>query len=981
MLRKLGLIIALSSALVIGKVNALGMGDIRVKSALNEPLHAEIELFQVKNLSPLQIKSRMADLNDFALSGLATQRALTAVRFQTRVRANGTGRIILTSKLPITEPFMNFLVEVNWPNGRLIREYTLLLDPSSYRSPQNSRNFTIRENTSSVAQRPVVSAKRQKAKPARSKANKTPKNITLKKGQYYISSKDTLWDIAIASRPSQKISPQRMMVLIQRKNPQAFPKANINVMTANVVIDLPTQTEIDALSGKEAEKEVNRQTALWQSGTLPAVVIQTPAKLEPQTGKSPAVKSKQGADKSAPAKAKDKTKQADDKKSADASGKTPAAEKGVAPAVATDKNTGKEQPDNLEKGMLNVVTAEESAAKRDLQAKADAMVIAASKDSEKIAELLKNNAEMGVKLALSQESIDKLERDNQELNKKLTTIIEQLADINRLIMLKDQQLAVMEDERGDAEKEQQAKAKNESDKSWLDRLLENPIGMATAGIGWLLAIIAGVFLLLRRKKKDQEDVVVEDKTEPSISLPDSVMESDEEALQELEELEKDGPAAAEDVIGDIDDLDLDLDLDMDMELDETLEGTSLVAGDAESDDEDLAAELEAQLNTTDEEDDDLDMLDGIDSLEFDLGEVEETELDLDEDLAEEDDEEKRALAEFAAAMEAPDDDDSAEDVTDSLELNNDELDNDELDNDELDNDELDNDESDSFETDVLDSLGLDDAEQEEAELEPETAEQANDELEISLDGIEDELEIEIPENDEVSVEEDDLDISEIPDQVTSLDELAAMEDLAEAEVLDNTPAEEDLEEDSLEIDLNEDADDSDTEQAAEDGDEQPAVESAALEEDKPSEPSAAENVFEEVMAANIENDLTDELDIDIPEDSDTSESAADTAEPSSNKSSSSEVLEEQLDELLGSTDDEIALEAVAPEFDADNEEEIDLLSGEDGMRMKLDLARAYIEMGDADGAKDIIKEVMDAGEADHLSEAQELFDSIESKKK
>ena len=85
MLRKLGLIIALSSALVIGKVNALGMGDIRVKSALNEPLHAEIELFQVKNLSPLQIKSRMADLNDFALSGLATQRALTAVRFQTRV--------------------------------------------------------------------------------------------------------------------------------------------------------------------------------------------------------------------------------------------------------------------------------------------------------------------------------------------------------------------------------------------------------------------------------------------------------------------------------------------------------------------------------------------------------------------------------------------------------------------------------------------------------------------------------------------------------------------------------------------------------------------------------------------------------------------------------------------------------------------------------------------------------------------------------
>ncbi|EPJ45440.1 MAG: hypothetical protein OFPII_28040 [Osedax symbiont Rs1] len=963
MLRKLGLIIAISGALVVGKVNALGMGDIRVKSALNEPLHAEIELFQVKNLSPLQIKSRMADLNDFALSGLATQRALTAVRFQTRVRANGTGRIILTSKLPITEPFMNFLVEVNWPSGRLIREYTLLLDPPSYRTPQNNNNFAIRENASSVAQRPVVSAKRQKAKPARPKVYKTPKNITLEKGQYYISSKDTLWDIAIASRPSQKVSPQRMMMLIQRNNPQAFPNGNINVMTANVVIDLPTQTEIDALSGKEAEQEVTRQTTLWQSGVLSTVVNQAPAKVE-QQAKPPAVKSKQDADKLAPVKAEDETKQAGDKKSADASGKAPATEKGVGPAVAADKNTGKEQPDNLEKGMLNVVTAEESAAKRDLQAKADAMAIAASKDSEKIAELLTNNTEMGVKLALSQESIDKLERDNQELNKKLTTIIEQLADINRLIMLKDQQLAVMEDERDEAEKEQQKKAKIESDKSWLDRLLENPVGMATAGIGWLLAIIAGVFLLLRRKKKDQEEVMNDGKNEPSISLPESMMEPEEEEPQELEVLEKDSPSAVEDMIGDVDDLDLDL--DMDMELDETLEGTTPVAGvagDESDDDDDLAAELEAQLNTADEEDDDLDMLDGIDSLEFDLGEVEEAELDLDEDLAEEDDEEKRALAEFAAAMEAPDDENSAEDVTDS--------------------DDLESDELDSIETDVLDSLGLDDAEQEELE----TAEQADDELEISLDNIEDELEIEIPENDQVSVEEDDLDISEIPDQVTSLDELAAMEDLAEAEELANTPVEEDLEEvapdnelaeDSFEIDLNEDGDDSNTEQAAEDEDEQqPALESAALEKDEPSEPPAAENVFEEVMAENIENDLADELEIEIPEENDTSESTVASAGSSSN----SEVLEEQLDELLGSTDDEIALEAVAPEFDADNEEEIDLLSGEDGMRMKLDLARAYIEMGDADGAKDIIKEVMDAGEADHLSEAQELLDSIESKKK
>jgi pilus assembly protein FimV len=91
------------------------------------------------------------------------------------------------------------------------------------------------------------------------------------------------------------------------------------------------------------------------------------------------------------------------------------------------------------------------------------------------------------------------------------------------------------------------------------------------------------------------------------------------------------------------------------------------------------------------------------------------------------------------------------------------------------------------------------------------------------------------------------------------------------------------------------------------------------------------------------------------------------------------VLDEELNELLSSTDDDIALDTSAPEFDADNEDNIDLLSGEDGVRMKLDLARAYVEMGDDQGAKDIIDEVMSAGDDEQKSEAQELLASLKSK--
>jgi len=898
MLRKFGLGVALASALIAANVNALGMGEIRVKSALNEPLHAEIALFQIKNLSPLQIKSRMADLNDFALSGLATQQALSNVRFQVRVRPNGTGRIILTSKSPITEPFMNFLVEVNWPNGRLIREYTLLLDPPSYRSSLNGRPFKVNENAAKAdAKTQQSSITKAPAEPKRAATS------VVGKGQYYITRKDTLWDIAIANRPSKRITPQQMMVLMQQKNPQAFPNGNINVMKANQVIDLPTQAEIDALSVKEAQAEVVRQTKLWKSGKLPKVL------------------------KSASKSNKTSEKGSSDVKSGtdDKSAKTAQASKAKAKqadAVMEKPDAGMKIPVDdkmVEKGIVNVITPEEAAKRLDMQAKTEAMALAASKDSEKIAQLLKNNAELDVKLALSQESMDKLERDNSELNKKLETIVKQLEDINRLILLKDEQLAVMQDELQESQQNQQQKEQQEGSKSWLDKLLENTVGMIAAGIGWLLAIIAGVFLLLRRKKKEPVDELAEQsKSEPTISLPDDVIE-EEGVLEEFDEVveKEDLPAEVDDL-----DLDLDLDLDMDMDLDESFDSEVI---EVPEDDTDLAAELEAQLSVPQEEDDDLDMLDGIDSLEFDLGEVE------DEDGAEtiaqesEDDAEQRALDEFAAAME--EDTGASSDEEPLLEL------------------PTENQDGDEFSED-------------------------------------DELQIEMSEDDASLVEEDELDIDEITEPVSSLEELEDAQDL-----LDEVQAESEI--DLAQGMLDNDLLDGSAEEAA-------AQESSALVSDDPQtlvdqdlsieldenllesdQLSLDEAAIQEEEEGDLQVPMDDALDdlLGMDDGLDSQES-----EKSENEvSTQAPVLEEELNELLSSTDDDIALDTLAPEFDAENEESIDLLSGEDGVRMKLDLARAYVEMGDDQGAKDIIEEVMSAGDEEHKSEALELLASLNAK--
>ncbi len=1005
MLRKLGLCVAIASSLLVSKVNALGLGEITVKSALNEPLRAEIKLFQVKNLSPLQIKSRMADLNDFALSGLATQRALSGVRFQVRVRPNGTGRIILTSKLPVTEPFMNFLVEVNWPSGRLIREYTLLLDPPANQSVVNNRNFNNNNAASQSSVAKTTPVKVRKKSVTRKASSSKP---SVKKGQYYIGPKDTLWEVAIANRPSKRVTPQQMMVLIQRKNPNAFPNGNINVMKARQVIDLPTQAEIDALSVKDAQDEVINQTKLWKSGKLPKIVAQPEKVVDKKSMEAKDKDAKMDKDKKESDKKDSMKDTAKDKEMKDAS-------KGKDYPSMKDESQAAIDAMSTEKGMVDVVTPEQAALNRELQAKAEAMALAASKDSEKIADLLKNNAELDVKLALSQESIDKLERDNEALNEKLNKIIKQLDDMNRLSMLKDEQLAALQVEREDELKEQQAEDKKEMEKSWIDKLLENPIGMAAAGVGWLVAVIAGLFLLLRRKKKEPEegDAESEAKTEPTVSLPDEVVEEDLKSLEELEAPEEEDSAA--DDIDDLD-LDLDLDLDMDMELDETLEGagSDLDLDEADDSDDDLAAELEAQLTTDEEEeDDDLDLLEGMDGLDFDLGEADDEEdlvLDAESEPEPEPelDAEQQAMADFEAAMQEQEG--GAADEPDPLESAQlpdglDELALDEtLEVEELPEQEAQEEVVDAAAEEVLDELAVDDLQ---IEMPEEDELQADDELLSSLD--EDAL---------TSVEDDELDIADIADEVASIDDLAA-DDLEVEEALtledddaslddmlndlemmptDSTEAEPDLEvaqgdvqsdiDDLLEIEMPEDELDTNADSPEIDLD-QMMAEPLDGPADEVKQETASEDLSDleiELVEDDIEADSLDSalegIDSDEPvEDQIPMDNGLDdllAVDEPIEASDAPQALSEEVDQLLSSTDDEIALEEVAPVFDADNEEDIDLLAGEDGLRMKLDLARAYVEMGDSQGAKDIISEVMSGGDEEQRAEAQQMLDSLQS---
>ncbi len=131
--RKLVLAIAAASALSSGMAHALGLGELTLKSTLNQPLVAEIELLDVKDLTAAEVVPSLASPEDFAKAGVDRQAFLNDLTFTPVLNASGKGILRVTSSKPLSEPMVKFLVQVMWPNGRLLRDYSVLLDPSSSR--------------------------------------------------------------------------------------------------------------------------------------------------------------------------------------------------------------------------------------------------------------------------------------------------------------------------------------------------------------------------------------------------------------------------------------------------------------------------------------------------------------------------------------------------------------------------------------------------------------------------------------------------------------------------------------------------------------------------------------------------------------------------------------------------------------------------------------------------------------------------------
>ena len=129
MARKLAAVVFSLGCIHASSSFALGLGDLKLESFLNEPLKAEVDLLNTDGLHADEIRVRLATREDFERMGVDRAYFLTSIQFEVAVDAQGRGTISISSDDPVLEPYLDFIVEARWPSGRLLREYTVLVDP------------------------------------------------------------------------------------------------------------------------------------------------------------------------------------------------------------------------------------------------------------------------------------------------------------------------------------------------------------------------------------------------------------------------------------------------------------------------------------------------------------------------------------------------------------------------------------------------------------------------------------------------------------------------------------------------------------------------------------------------------------------------------------------------------------------------------------------------------------------------------------
>ncbi|WP_288355362.1 FimV/HubP family polar landmark protein [uncultured Cycloclasticus sp.] len=360
--------------------HALGVGEITTYSALNQLLKAQIPLVGSKQEDPSNIKIGIASRETFDKAGIDRPHYLTQLKFTPVLGKNGEITVDVRSTATIKEPFVNFILEVEWPQGRTLKEFTILLDPPITMSDVRTNPLELPQTPSITPVTPVNDA---------SVTTYTPPTTTVQTApasEYGpTKSRDTIWGIAKKLITNNRtVTHQQMMLALYDNNPEAFYKENINALKKGAVLKLPSTEQAESLSPTQANNEYIKHNTLWSSSTT---VSSTPAAVA-------------------------KLDQKDQ-------------------ALAATSDVKKKLENNLDEAKLTLLTPKQDTEKNiPIEGNTTDTPIGSTSSTEQ--------ANIAIEMATT------LEEENKEVKSRLNDLEKQVDKLQRLLALKDEQLAQLQ---------------------------------------------------------------------------------------------------------------------------------------------------------------------------------------------------------------------------------------------------------------------------------------------------------------------------------------------------------------------------------------------------------------------------------------------------------------------------------------------------------------------------------------------------------
>lgn len=307
---------------------AAGLGKLSVNSGLGEPLKAEIDLLSVTPDELSTLSAVIASEEAYALQGIPRLGVHGNIKVELAKNPDGSPVLRLRSQQPIDDPYLDMLIQVDWASGRLLREYTILLDPPGYKQSINEERAAAVINKpgsaasgsastqsgayAATASQPVSAKAKSSKKPSTKNTNTRNANSTESTESaagttesYELTTQrgDTLNTIAKGVQV-EGISLDQMLVGLFEANKNAFVDGNMNRLKVGQIVKIPSKEALSAVSPKQAAQEVKVHSANWNAyrNSLAGNVMAAPVAEEAERKQSASGKIASAEDKAAPAK-------------------------------------------------------------------------------------------------------------------------------------------------------------------------------------------------------------------------------------------------------------------------------------------------------------------------------------------------------------------------------------------------------------------------------------------------------------------------------------------------------------------------------------------------------------------------------------------------------------------------------------------------------------------------------------------------------